>query len=86
MASVEEVRSGLSVACNKMRESVASLQQTLHLLDEAQAGVCSALQGTTQDDMQEAFGMLGENEKTIIDVQGGLNAMIERLEGYVGRL
>jgi replicative DNA helicase len=86
MAGVEEVRAGIALANQKMQEGIAALQQTHLVLEEAQAALANATQGSTQEDMQHAHGMLAEALQTINGVQGTLNATIASAEGYSGRL
>ncbi|MGP4021072.1 hypothetical protein [Saccharopolyspora sp. 5N708] len=86
MAGVEEVRAGISLANQKMQEGIAALQQTTLVLEEAQAALVNATQGSTQEEMQHAHGMLAEVMQTISGAQGTLGATITSTEGYAGRL
>ncbi|GAA0511932.1 hypothetical protein GCM10011581_02180 [Saccharopolyspora subtropica] len=86
MAGVEEVRAGIALANQKMQEGIAALQQTNLVLEEAQQALVSATQGSTQEEMQHAHGMLAEAMQTINGVQGTLQATIASTEGYAGRL
>ncbi|MEU5849695.1 hypothetical protein [Saccharopolyspora shandongensis] len=86
MAGVEEVRAGIALANQKMQESIAALQQGNLALEEAQSALVTATQGSSQEEMQHAHGMLAEVMQTISGVQGTLNATINATEGYAGRL
>ncbi|QIZ35757.1 hypothetical protein [Saccharopolyspora sp. ASAGF58] len=86
MAGVEEVRAGIALANQKMQEAIAALQQGNLALEEAQAALVAATQGSTQEEMQHAHGMLAEVMQTINGVQGTLSATINSTEGYAGRL
>ncbi|RRO15391.1 hypothetical protein EIL87_15095 [Saccharopolyspora rhizosphaerae] len=86
MAGVEEVRAGISMANQKMQEGVAALQQTALVLEEAQSALSGAIEGTAQDDVQHAYGMLAEVLQTLTGAQGTLSATISSTESYAGRL
>jgi hypothetical protein len=86
MAGVEEVRAGIALANQKMQEGIAALQQTNLALEEAQTALVTATQGSTQEEMQHAHGVLVEVMHAISGVQGTLNATIASTEGYAGRL
>ncbi|WP_190813909.1 hypothetical protein [Saccharopolyspora pogona] len=86
MAGLEEVRVGIALANQKMREGIAALQQGNLTLEEAQAALVSATQGSTLEEMQQAHGMITEAVQTINGLQGTLSATINSTEGYAGRL
>jgi hypothetical protein len=86
MAGVEEVRAGISLANQKMQEGIAALQQATLVLEEAQSALVTATQGSTQEEMQHAHGMLAEVMQTISGAQGTIHATISSAEGYAGRL
>lgn len=86
MAGVEEVRRGIAVAKRKSEDSLGALHQATLALEEAQQALASATDGTGQDDMQQANGMLLEAIQSISGTQGTINAVISAAEGYEGRL
>ncbi|QIZ37024.1 hypothetical protein [Saccharopolyspora sp. ASAGF58] len=86
MAGIDEVRAGIDLAHQKMQEGIAVFQQGNLVLEEAQAALVTATQGSTQEEMQHAHGMLAEVTQTINGVQGTLSAAINSTQGYAGRL
>ena len=86
MAGVEEVRAGIALANQKASESIAALQQATLALEEAQQALASATQGSSQEEIQHATGMLAEAAQSLTGVQGTINASITSAEGYAGRL
>ncbi|MBE9373988.1 hypothetical protein IQ251_05960 [Saccharopolyspora sp. HNM0983] len=86
MAGVEEVRAGINLATQKASESIAALQQAAMSLEEAQQALVSATQGSGQQEVQHAHGMLAEAIQTITGAQGTVNACITTAEGYADRL
>ncbi|GAA4851754.1 hypothetical protein [Saccharopolyspora rosea] len=86
MAGVEEVRAGIALANQKCSEGVAALQQAALSLEEAQQALTTATQGSTQEEIQHAQGMLAEAIHTINTVQGTVHASITSAENYAGRL
>lgn len=86
MAGVEEVRRGISIAKRKSEDSIGALHQATLALEEAQEALASATEGTGQDDMQQASGMLLEAIQSITGTKGTINAVITTAEGYEGRL
>ncbi|NYH79190.1 hypothetical protein FHR84_002524 [Actinopolyspora biskrensis] len=86
MAGVEEVRAGIALANQKASESVAALQQATLSLEEAQQALANATQGSGQEEIQHAYGMLAEAAQSLNGVQGTINASITSAENYAGRL
>ncbi|MER7013996.1 hypothetical protein ABT324_21465 [Saccharopolyspora sp. NPDC000359] len=86
MAGVEEVRAGITLANQKMQEGIAALQQANLVLEEAQSALVSATQGSAQEDMQHAHGMLAEVMQVINGAQGSIQATMSSAEAYAGRL
>lgn len=86
MAGVEEVRAGVNLATQKATEGIAALQQATMSLEEAQQALASATQGSGQEEIQHAHGMLAEVIQTITGAQGTINACITTAEGYANRL
>lgn len=86
MAGVEEVRAGITLANQKASESIAALQQASLALEEAQQALASATQGSAQEEIQHAYGMLAEATQSLNGVQGTINASITSAESYAGRL
>lgn len=86
MAGVEEVRAGIALANQKASEAVAALQQATQTLEEAQQALASATQGSGQEDIQHAYGMLAEALQNLNGVTGTINASITSAENYAGRL
>ncbi len=86
MAGVEEVRAGIALANQKATEGIAALQQAALVLEEAQQALATATQGSSQDEIQHAYGMLAEATQSLTGLQGTINASISSAEGYAGRL
>lgn len=86
MAGVEEVRAGIALANQKSSESIVALQQATLALEEAQQALAEATQGSSQEEIQSAYGMLAQALQSLSGVQGTINASIASAEGYAGRL
>lgn len=86
MAGVEEVRAGIALANQKASEGIAALQQAGLALEEAQQALANATQGSSQEEIQHAYGMLAEANQSLNGLQGTINASISSAEGYAGRL
>lgn len=86
MANVEEVRAGIALASEKARTGVAALAEAAGALDEAQAALVAATQGSAHDEVAKAHGMLAEATQTIAGLQGTVNAGISAAESYAGHL
>lgn len=86
MAGVEDVREGIARAKEKAGESISAIQQAALALDEAQAALHQATQGSGQDEIHQARNMLVEAVQNLTLVQGTVNASITSAEGYAGRL
>jgi uncharacterized protein (DUF2342 family) len=86
MAGVEEVRAGIALANEKASESIAALQQATQALEEAQEALTTATQGSAQEEIQHAHGMLAEAMQSLNGVQGTISASISSAESYAGRL
>lgn len=86
MASIEEVRAGISLATDKASESLGALQQAHSSLEEAQGLLMRATEGSGQSDAQEATGLLSQAIGSITEVQQGVSAAIQAAEGVAGRL
>ena len=86
MAGVEEVRRGIAVAKQKSEDSLSALHLATLALEEAQEALAAATEGTGQDDMQQATGMLLEAIQSVSGTKGTVNQVISAAEGYEGRL
>lgn len=86
MSGIEEVRVGISIANEKARASLASLQEAMLSMGEAQQELANATQGTTADDIQQASGMFASVAAAIPDLQATINAGMDAAEGFAGRL
>lgn len=86
MAAVEEVRAGIALASQKASEGIAAIQHASLALEEAQQALAQATQGSGQEEIHHATGMLAEALQSLGGVQGTVNASINSAEGYAGRL
>jgi hypothetical protein len=86
MANVEEVRAGIALASEKARSGVAALAEPAGAIDEAQAALVAATQGSANDEIAQAHGILAEASQTIAGLQGTVNAGISAAENYSGHL
>ena len=71
MASIDEVRAGISQATDKAQESLGALQQAHSSLEEAQGLLSRAVEGSGQADAQEATGHLAQAIGTITEAADG---------------
>lgn len=86
MASVEEVRSGIALASEKARASMAALAEAGNALEEAQSALAATTQGSADDEIAQAHGLLAEAQQAITGAQGTVNAGIAATENYSGHL
>ena len=86
MASIEEVRAGISLANDKASESIGALQQAHSSLEQAQAALMRVTEGSTQADVSDANGLLAQAVGTVLEVQQQVASAIQAAEGVANRL
>ncbi len=86
MASIDEVRAGISLANEKASESVGALQQAHASLEEAQGVLMRVTEGSGQDDVAEANGFLAQALGCVSDAQQAVKAAVAAAEGVANRL
>lgn len=86
MPGVEEIRAGIAVANEKASASIAALQQAAQTLEEAQQALAQATSGSTQEEVNQAHGLLAEALQGIIGTQSTIRAGISSAESYSARL
>lgn len=86
MPGVEEIRAGITVAAEKASASIAALQHAVQSLEEAQQSLAQATSGSTQEEVNQAHGMLAEALQGISGVQSTIQAGISSAESYSARL
>lgn len=86
MASIEEVRAGISLATDQASDSLGALQQAHSSLEQAQGLLMRATEGSGQADAQEATGLLAQAIGSITEVQQSVSAAIQAAEGVANRL
>lgn len=86
MPGVEDVRAGIARSNDKARDSIASLAQATHALEEAQQMLAQATAGSTQDEINQVYGMYSEAIQSLGGLQGTIEAGITSNDGYAARL
>jgi methyl-accepting chemotaxis protein len=86
MASIEEVRAGITLANQKASESLGALQQAHSQLEEAQASLTRVTEGSAQSDVHDANGQLQQAVQSISEVQQLVRSAISTAEGISQRL
>jgi methyl-accepting chemotaxis protein len=86
MASIEEVRAGITLANQKASESLGALQQAHSQLEEAQSSLTRVTEGSAQSDVNEANGQLQQAVQSISEVQQLVQTAISTAEGISQRL
>jgi hypothetical protein len=86
MASIDEVRAGISQANDKASESLGALQQAHSSLEQAQGMLLRATEGSTQADASDANGLLAQAVGSILEVQQQVASAIQAAEGVAARL
>jgi len=86
MAGVDEIRAGIGLANQKASEAIAALQQATLQLDEARTALMTATQGSAQDDVTQAHGLLAEAAQAIEGVRSTIMAGISSADSYAARL
>ena len=86
MASIDEVRSGISQANSKASESMGALQQAKQAIDEAQAMLQQVMQGSSQGDVEQARAHYADAAEKVDDVQQAVHAAIQAAEDVAARL
>ncbi|WP_019813882.1 hypothetical protein [Saccharomonospora saliphila] len=86
MPGVEDIRAGIALANEKASDSIAALQQAAQSLEEAQQSLAQATTGSTQEEVNQAHGMLAEAIQGINGTQTTIRACITSAENYSARL
>ncbi|MCK2238026.1 MULTISPECIES: hypothetical protein [unclassified Crossiella] len=86
MASVEQVRNGISLATEKAQESIGALQQAATALEQAQNALHQVTQGSSQADAEQAANLLSQAVSSIGETQNQVQSAISTAEGYANRL
>lgn len=86
MASIEEVRAGIAAANENATESLGALQQAHASLEQAQAALMRATEGSGQADVSEANGLLAQAVGSIEEVRQQVSAAISASEDVANRL
>ncbi|MPY78626.1 MAG: hypothetical protein GEV04_09040 [Actinophytocola sp.] len=86
MAGVEEIRAGIALANEKASASIAALQQAAQSLEEAQQSLAEATSGSSQDEVNQAHGMLAEALQSITGTQSTIQACMSSADAYSARL
>jgi uncharacterized phage infection (PIP) family protein YhgE len=86
MASIDEVRAGITQATQKAEQSLGALQQAQSHVEEAQQLLQRVTEGTSQADAQEAVSQLQQAASSINDVQQMVQAAVSTAEGTAQRL
>ncbi|SFA72340.1 hypothetical protein SAMN05216266_10160 [Amycolatopsis marina] len=86
MPGVEEIRAGIALANEKASASIAALQQAAQSLEEAQQSLTAATTGSTQEEVNQAHGLLAEALQGINGTQSTIQACISSADSYSARL
>lgn len=86
MPGVEEIRAGIALANEKASASIAALQQAAQTLEEAQLTLSQATSGSSQDEVNQAHGLLAEAMQGITGTQSTIQACISSADAYSSRL
>ena len=86
MASIDEVRAGISLANDKANESLGALQQAHASLEQAQGALMRVTEGSGQADVTEANGLLAQAVGSIEEVRQQVSAAISASEDVANRL
>lgn len=86
MASIDEVRSGISQANSKASESMGALQQARNSIEEAQALLGQVMAGSGQNDVEQARAYYADAAGKVEDVQQAVHAAIQAAEDVSARL
>ncbi|GAA5108527.1 hypothetical protein [Haloechinothrix salitolerans] len=86
MAGVEEIRAGIALANEKASASIAALQQAAQSLEEAQQSLAEATSGSSQDEVNQAHGLLAEAIQSITGTQSTIQACMSSADAYSARL
>ncbi|MBK1785009.1 hypothetical protein [Prauserella cavernicola] len=86
MPGVEEIRAGIALANEKASAGIAALQQAAQSIEEAQQTLSMATSGSTQQEVNQAHGLLAEALQGINGTQSTIQACISSAENYSARL
>lgn len=86
MAGVEEIRAQIAAAAEKAQSGIASVQNAVQQLEEAQNLLMSATQGSSQPDAAQANAMISGAMQSLLDVQAAIQAGVNTAESYAARL
>ncbi|KAA2263008.1 hypothetical protein F0L68_11150 [Solihabitans fulvus] len=86
MASIEEVRAAVALAADKAQEAAQYQQQVTKLAEEVQALLAGAMQGTTQNDAEQANGEFAQAVSNANEVLQLIGAGMSSIESIGNRL
>ena len=86
MSSIEEVRAALMAANERANEGLGAVQQAHACVEDAQAQVMRAIEGSGQSDAAEANGLLAQATATLDEVRQQVAAAISSTESVANRL
>ncbi|MGH3520966.1 MAG: hypothetical protein ACRDQ7_27040 [Haloechinothrix sp.] len=86
MPGVEEIRAGIALANERASASIAALQQAAQSLEEAQLSLSQATTGSTQEEVNQAHGLLAEAIQSITGTQSTIQACMSSADAYSARL
>lgn len=86
MASIDEVRYGISEANSKAGESMGALAQAKQSIDDAQAMLQRVMQGSSQHDVDQARAHYADAANKVDEVQQAVHAAIQAAEDVASRL
>ncbi|MDA3649829.1 hypothetical protein LZ318_35175 [Saccharopolyspora indica] len=86
MSGVEDIQAGIVQASSKARESIDQIERAISDLESGLNALTSAAQGSEQEEVQRAPGMMNEAIQVISDVKRALGFSMDAVENYANRL
>lgn len=86
MASLEEVKAGIGQSNDTASNSLGALQQAASNVEEAQGLLMKSVEGSSQNDQQEALALYAKALESINEAQQGVQAATQSAEGVAARL
>jgi hypothetical protein len=86
MASVDEVRTGVSLALQQANDSLGALQQADLSLGQSESALRVVTQGSTQPEPEQAIALLQQARQQVTDAVQNVQSAVTTAEGYAARL
>jgi hypothetical protein len=86
MASIEEVRAGIMQGTQSLTDALGMLKQAEAEIESGQKSIMHAVEGSGQNDAQEALGLMQRALESVAEVVQMVHAAAESAQDVAARL